>query len=224
MAASSSSIFAAHAAAVVVVDLQAEGAGAARHRLADAAHADDAEPLAPDAVAEHPGRRPAGPFALAGEHVGALGQPPRHRQDQRHGHVGGVLGEDARRVGHGDAALDRGGDVDVVDAVAEIRDQLEPVAGLAQHGVVDAVGDGRHQHVGGLDRLDQLRLRHRLVVGVELRVEQLAHADLDRVRQLARDHDERLSGFGISPSGADRSRSVAIRHRRTTFRGPFRSL
>ena len=47
------------AAAVVVVDLQAEGAGAARHRLADAAHADDAEPLAPDAVAEHPGRRPA---------------------------------------------------------------------------------------------------------------------------------------------------------------------
>ena len=49
-------------AAVVIVDLQAEGARAPRHRLADPAHADDAEPLAPDAVAEHPGRRPAGPL------------------------------------------------------------------------------------------------------------------------------------------------------------------
>ena len=33
-----------------------------------------------------------------------------------------------------------------------------------QHGPVDAVGDRRHQHVGGLDRLDQLGSRHRLVV------------------------------------------------------------
>ena len=115
----------------MVVDLQAEGAGAARHRLADAAHADDAEPLAPDAAAEHPGRRPSGPFAVVGEHRRALGQPPRHHQDQRHGHVGGVLGEDVRRIGHGDAVLDRGSDVDIIDAVAEIRDQLEPVAGLA---------------------------------------------------------------------------------------------
>ena len=62
---------------------------------------------------------------------------------------------------------------------------------LPMHGVVDAVGDGRHQHVGGLHRLDQLGLRHRLVVGVEPRVEQLAHADLDGVRQLARHHDQR---------------------------------
>ena len=51
------------AAAVVVVDRQAEAAGAARQRLADAAHADDAEPLAPEAVAEHEGRAPAVPFA-----------------------------------------------------------------------------------------------------------------------------------------------------------------
>jgi len=32
----------------------------------------------------------------------------------------GILGEDARRIGHGDAALKRGRDVDIVDAVAEI--------------------------------------------------------------------------------------------------------
>ena len=109
----------------MIVDLQAEGVRAARHRLADAAHADDAEPLAPDAMAEHPGRAPAAPFAFAGEHLRALGQAPRHGEDQRHGHVGGVLGEDAGRIGHGDAALHGGRDVDIVDAVAEIGDQLQ---------------------------------------------------------------------------------------------------
>ena len=42
--------------AVVIVDLQAKRLGALRDGLADAAHADDAEPLAEDAVTEHPGR------------------------------------------------------------------------------------------------------------------------------------------------------------------------
>ena len=59
------------AAAVVIVDLQAERLGAASDRLADAAHADDAEPLAVDAVAEHPGRRPAGPVVLGVLQIGA---------------------------------------------------------------------------------------------------------------------------------------------------------
>ena len=43
-----------HGFSVVIVDLQAEGLGAARHGLADAAHADDAKPLAPDAMSQHP--------------------------------------------------------------------------------------------------------------------------------------------------------------------------
>ena len=83
------------------------------------------------------------------KHAGAFHQPARHRQDQRHGHVGGVFGQHARRIGDGDAALDGGGDVDIVDAVAEIGDQLELLAGLAEHRGVDPVGDRRHQHVGG---------------------------------------------------------------------------
>ena len=44
------------------------------------------------------------------------------------------------------------------------------------------------------DGLDELRLRHRLVVDVEAGVEQLAHARLDDVGQLARDDDEGLLG------------------------------
>ena len=86
----------------------------------------------------------------------------------------------------------RGRHVDVVDAVAEIGDQLELLAGLAQHRPVDVVGYGRHDHVGDLGGLDELRLAHRLVVGIEPRIEQLAHARFDAVRQPAGDHDQRL--------------------------------
>jgi hypothetical protein len=45
-----------------------------------------------------------GQFLPLGQDRGALDQPARHREDQRHGHVGGVFGQHARRVGHGDAA------------------------------------------------------------------------------------------------------------------------
>ena len=121
----------------------------------------------------------------------ALGQPPRHGEDQRHGHVGGVLGQHAGRVGDDDAAVARRLEVDIVDAGAELSDQLQVRAGLAQHGTVDAVGDGRHQHIGGLGRLDQLLARERLVFEIEARVEQLAQPRLNDIGKLARDDNDR---------------------------------
>ena len=130
------------------------------------------------------------------QHGRALGQPARHGQDQRHGHVGGVLGQHAGRIGDDDAAYARGIEVDVVDAVAEIGDQLELRAGLGDQRAVDAVGDGGHQHVRRLDRLGELGLAQRLVVDVEARVEQLAHARLDCLRQLARDDHQGFLGGG----------------------------
>ncbi len=57
----------------------------------------------------------------------------------------------------------------------------------------DFVGDGGHQHIGGPYRLGDLFLTHRRVVEIEPGVEQLAHPGLDRVRQLARDNNERFS-------------------------------
>jgi hypothetical protein len=47
-------------------------------------------------------------------------------------HVGRVLGQDARRVGDRDAACSAACDVDIVDAVAEIRHQPEVRPGLRQ--------------------------------------------------------------------------------------------
>jgi len=115
----------------------------------------------------------------------------RDRQDQRHRHVGRVLGEDARRVRHRDAARQRDLHVDIVDAVAEIGDELEVGPNLREYGGVDLVGDGRDEHVGALHRLHELALGHRLVVEVEARVEELAHAGLDHPGEAARHHDER---------------------------------
>ena len=130
----------------------------------------------------------------------AFDEPARHREDQRHGHVGGVLGQHARRVGDGDAALQGGGDVDIVDAVAEIGDQLQLLAGLAR----SAAASMRSVTVGTstsavLQRLDEFGLAHRLVVDVEPGVEQFAHARFDAVRQFARDDHERfLPGHPLS--------------------------
>jgi hypothetical protein len=86
----------------------------------------------------------------------------------------------------------RGDDIDIVDAVAEIGDQLQPAFGLLEQFFGDLVGDGRHQHVGGADRIGDLLGGQRRIVEIEPGVEQLAHAGLDRVRQLARDDNERL--------------------------------
>jgi hypothetical protein len=178
--------------AVVVVNLQAEGSRAARHSLADTAHADDAEPFSPDAMAEHPGRRPARPVLALGENRGAFDQPPRHRENQRHGHVGGVFGQNLRRIGDGDAARMGCDDIDIVDAVAEIGDQSQLAVRLLKKFFGDHVGDGRHQDIGRADRIGELFRRQRRIVEIELCVEQLAHPGLDRVRQLARHDNERL--------------------------------
>ena len=75
----------------------------------------------------------------------------------------------------------------------------------AQHAAVDAVGHRRHQHVGRLDRLDQLGRAQRLVVGVQAGVEQLHQPRLDRAGQVAGDDHQRLflrtDGMGIPAPG-----------------------
>ena len=78
----------------------------------------------------------------------------------------------------------------MVDAVAEIGDKLHLLAGLGDHRGVDRVGDGRHEHVRLAHRLDDLGLGHRLVVEVQARVEQFAHAGFDEVGQPASDDHE----------------------------------
>ena len=99
-------------------DVHPERPRAVGDGAADAAEADDAERLAADAAAE--GQRSFQPLAAAHE---AFGEHDLARRRQHHadGEVGAFVGEDSRRVGHGDVALARGGEVDRVDADAEAR-------------------------------------------------------------------------------------------------------
>ncbi|MGY3405425.1 hypothetical protein ACVWZV_001538 [Bradyrhizobium sp. GM5.1] len=75
---------------------------------------------------------------------------------------------------------------------AEIRDQFQPAVGLVDDVGGDVVGHGWDQHVGGTGGFRDLLGRHRRVVEIDPRVEQLAHPGLDRIRKLARHHDEGL--------------------------------
>src|SRR3546814_18473020 len=124
---------------VVVVDRHVEALGTARHRAADAPHADDAQPLAVHPTAEHAGGRPALPVAPP-HHTLALRQAPRHREDERPGHVGAVLGAQPRRVGDNGAALARRLPVDGVYAIAEGDDELYLRAGSGPTSGVDKGG------------------------------------------------------------------------------------
>jgi hypothetical protein len=118
--------------------------------------------------------------------------PARHGQEQRHGHVGGIFGQNLGRVGDHDAARNRGRHIDIVDAVAEIRNQLEADVWLAEKFGGDLVGHGRHQNICGANSFGELCRGHRCVIEIEPGIEKLAHARFGAVRQLARDHHQRL--------------------------------
>ena len=174
--------------AVVIGDLEAEGAGAMRHRLADPAHADDAKHLARQLAAQQRGRRPAGPLAGT-DQLDPLAHPARHADDARHGQIGGILGEDTGRVRHHDPPRGCRLEVDMIGPRTEIGDQAEAIARLCQHIRIDPVGHRGDEHVAIAHRRDQFLARHRLVGGIALRIEQLTQPRFDGRHQVARHHD-----------------------------------
>ena len=190
--------------AVVVVDLHAEGAGPAGHRLADPAHADDPKPLSRQSAAHHPCRGPALELARLNR-PGAFHDPAGDGHHQGEGQVGGILRQDAGRVGHGDSAGRRRRHVDVVHPCSEVGDQLEPISRLLQDTGVDPVGDGRGQNIAAPNRVDQGLPAHGRIRQVQLCVEQFPQARLDGVRQpaghdhfrLGRRHQRRVLNFSV---------------------------
>jgi hypothetical protein len=63
-----------------------------------------------------------------------------------------------------------------------IRRSCSPARG---HAAIEAVGDGGHQHVGALNRGDEVLGGERFVVGVQLSVEQFLEARLHRIGETA---------------------------------------
>jgi len=101
-----------------------------------------------------------------------------------------------RRVGYRDGRAACAAITSIfVDAVAEIGDQLEVAVGLLEQLFGDLVGDGRYQDIGGAHgrrRSAHSSAAYRRDLGRASN--QLAHAGLYRVRQLARD-DKREAFF-----------------------------
>ncbi len=142
--------------AVVIDHLHAETErAAARDRLADAAHAEDAERGAMHVGAAEKIVRPALPLAAAQE-MFALGDAPRRGEHQREAEVGGGFGQHVGGVGDGDAARRAGGHVDVVVADRHRAHGLELRAGGNQRGV-DRLGGGDEDAVVALQRARSAR-------------------------------------------------------------------
>ena len=99
--------------------------------------------------------RPACP-CTAPNHPLALAKTPGHREDQRHREIGGRIGQDVRRVGHGDAALAGRRHVHGVVADAEMRDHLQlRQPGHAARAEANALGPVAYQagvHEGAFTR------------------------------------------------------------------------
>ncbi|ENN84449.1 hypothetical protein RHSP_22289 [Rhizobium freirei PRF 81] len=179
--------------AIVIMDRKAECLGAAGNGGAYAPHADNADTLAVNASPQHPGRRPSGPFAgIIRQDAGTFRQPSRDGENERHGHVGGIFGQDIGRVGHGDAATSRSFDIDMIGAVGETGNQLHLRPGLIDQLSVDAVRHRGHQHVDRSDSLNEFGLGARTIVNVEFGIEELAHPRFHCIRQFARDVDFRF--------------------------------
>ena len=139
--------------------LHAKGGRAGRDGSANPAAADDAELLAAELHAQHEVQRPALPAASPHQPL-AFRQPPRHRQNQRPREFRGRLREHVRCVRDDDPARLRGGDVDVVVAHGDVRDDFQ--IGCATHHVCrDGVGQDAHQPLLPLQAADELVGRQR---------------------------------------------------------------
>ncbi len=168
---------------------QAKTFGTARQCPADAPHANNAKPLAPDTMPQHGCWRPATPFAAA-DHAFTFGHATRYRKNQRHRHVGGVFGQDIGCVGHGDAARPCGLQIDMVNTRPEIGDQAQIRPRMGKNGGIDSVRHRRDKNIGLFDRLDQFGLGHRDIVDVQTCIKQFHHAGFNRFRQFAGHDDE----------------------------------
>ena len=88
------------------MDIHVEGPRPLGHRLADPAHADDAQPFSAELGAEHLGRVPAGPGVVA-DHPFAFARPPGGAEQQEQGDVRGRIGQHVGSIGDDQAAITR---------------------------------------------------------------------------------------------------------------------
>ena len=135
--------------------LRAERLGEAGGLAADAAGADDEQPLAVQPAPEHELERELPRRAPADEAV-ALGDPPEEREHQADRELGRRARQHVGRVRDEDAALRGRVEVDVVDADRVVRDDAELRPGAVEERPVDARRQHRDDPVRALRRVGEL--------------------------------------------------------------------
>lgn len=182
---------------VVVDHFHPERACAVGHRLTNSAHAHDPQPLAADAMAKHRRWGPAGPFAVA-DQAAAFAQTAWDRQDQHHGEVSGIVGENPGGIGHNNLAAARGSQIDVFDPRAEVGNQAKSSARRFKHSCINPVGYRGNKNVGIGHRRDHFVAGQWAVLNIQDHIEQLCHSGFDRGQQVPGHMDARLA---FDPAG-----------------------
>ena len=184
-------------AAVVVVDLHVEAAGAARHRAPDPAHSEDPEALSGHVHAEHHRGVPAHPLA-GPHHPVALGTAPGRPEQAEHRHVGGGVVQDIGRVGHDDAPRLRRVHRDVLVADRVGGEDPDGVWEAFDHAGGQRVAAGAEEPVLTLAGLQEAVRGVDAVFGVQCRIVVAREPRLDVGRHAAGAEDSVLVGHGAA--------------------------
>jgi len=176
-----------HPVAIMIMDRQAKPLGPARNGGADPTHADNAQPLAMNTMAQHSRWAPSCPFALAHQLL-PFHQTAGNRQDKRHGHISGVFGQHIWGIGHNDATFAGDGEINMVHAGAKTGDHFQAVASRIQYVFVNLVGYSWDQNFRARNRIQHLVAGKSLINQVQLTIKQLHHPGFNEIaHQLAND-------------------------------------
>ena len=134
------------ARAVAVMHLHVEAARHPRQRLTNAAHAENAQPLARHLTAHQLRRCPAGP-GIRPHHPFALTGPAGGFEDKQHRQFSGGFRQHVRCVAHRNAASGGGGQIDVVGADAEGGNHPHPRGQASDGRCVQPVGRAAQNRV-----------------------------------------------------------------------------
>ena len=166
---------------------------------------DDAERGAGDLLAEQQGRRPGFPFAGA-DVVDRFADAPGGGHQQREGHIGGGIGEDARGVADRYFVAGCGREIDIVVSDSQIADNLE--LRLAFEDILaNRLGQKRNHAIGAGQQFRQFLGKRGQVIGPTDNVDFTAFLRfceqlLAEIRQRSRDHNPKRHSF-ILPADAN---------------------
>jgi hypothetical protein len=178
------------------MDLHVETARPLGDCLADAAHAEYAEPFAGEVRAQHPGRRPTRPCPFAHHALAFVGAAGSAQQKQ-HGDVGGGVSQHIGRVGDDNAAGLGGCGVDMLVTDRKGGNDFDRAGQCFNHGGRQLVGWAGQQGIGSLGHPSQLLAAIEAIAEIEAWLVIAPQTFMNRFGELACDEDDGFFGHFV---------------------------